>query len=261
MRLQKLGLALVISAIAAMGPARSVRAQHLGDILLSVINGSIDTGRIALDGTLTTGLRVFEVPFSTLTPGFTDTPGFDDTPGTFPVPSTIGFRLRAALRKWNGADFSQIPPETILVNFGPLGPVSTPPTDTVVTGFSLSVGSNGEWHRHLEYTLSQPQSDGIYLTPMSLFSSSPNIGESRPFWLVFGMNASQPDLDTAAAWVHLHLACGADFNNSGAVTVQDIFDFLSAYFASSPSADVNGSGTVTVQDIFDYLAAYFAGCS
>jgi hypothetical protein len=54
--------------------------------------------------------------------------------------------------------------------------------------------------------------------------------------------------------------CIADFNNSGTVTVQDIFDFLSAYFSNLPSADVNNSGSVTVQDIFDFLAAYFAGC-
>ena len=54
--------------------------------------------------------------------------------------------------------------------------------------------------------------------------------------------------------------CRADFNRSGAVSVQDIFDFLAAYFAGNPRADFNGSGAVTVQDIFDFLAAYFAGC-
>lgn len=53
--------------------------------------------------------------------------------------------------------------------------------------------------------------------------------------------------------------CKADFNKSGTVTVQDIFDFLAAYFAANPLADINGGGT-SVQDIFDYLAAYFAGC-
>jgi hypothetical protein len=55
-------------------------------------------------------------------------------------------------------------------------------------------------------------------------------------------------------------ACAADFNASGAVTVQDIFDFLAAYFGMDPRADVNGSGGLSVQDIFDYLAAYFGGC-
>jgi len=65
--------------------------------------------------------------------------------------------------------------------------------------------------------------------------------------------------------------CRADFNQSGAVSVQDIFDFLAAWFAgctaptpSGPcrfgSADFNGVGGVTVQDIFDFLAHWFSGC-
>jgi hypothetical protein len=54
--------------------------------------------------------------------------------------------------------------------------------------------------------------------------------------------------------------CRADFNGNGHVTVQDIFDFLAAWFANSPRADFNHSGTVSVQDIFDFLAAWFAGC-
>ena len=55
--------------------------------------------------------------------------------------------------------------------------------------------------------------------------------------------------------------CRADFNGSGSVTVQDIFDFLSAWFAHAPTADFNQSGSVTVQDIFDFLTAWFAHCS
>jgi uncharacterized membrane protein len=73
----------------------------------------------------------------------------------------------------------------------------------------------------------------------------------------YGVN---PAGNTEAWRAEIPLPCRADFNASGAVSVQDIFDFLSAYFASSPAADVNGVGGVTVQDIFDYLASYFAGC-
>jgi hypothetical protein len=54
--------------------------------------------------------------------------------------------------------------------------------------------------------------------------------------------------------------CIGDINGSGGVSVQDIFDFLGAYFSGDPLADVNASGTVTVQDIFDFLGGYFAGC-
>ncbi len=55
--------------------------------------------------------------------------------------------------------------------------------------------------------------------------------------------------------------CRADYNQSGAVSVQDIFDFLSGYFTLNPAADVNESGGVSVQDIFDFLSAYFTGCT
>jgi len=54
--------------------------------------------------------------------------------------------------------------------------------------------------------------------------------------------------------------CRADFNHVGGVTVQDIFDFLAAYFSANTCSDANQSGAVTVQDIFDFLAAYFQGC-
>lgn len=55
-------------------------------------------------------------------------------------------------------------------------------------------------------------------------------------------------------------ACVGDANLSGTISVQDIFDFLAAYFQGSPTADVNGVGGVTIQDIFDFLAAYFSPC-
>ena len=64
----------------------------------------------------------------------------------------------------------------------------------------------------------------------------------------------------------LGLGCPADFNNSCALEAQDIFDFLSAWFAGCPPfpqtcpADFNGRGGLTVQDIFDFIAAWFAGC-
>jgi hypothetical protein len=54
--------------------------------------------------------------------------------------------------------------------------------------------------------------------------------------------------------------CPANFNTVGGVTVQDVFDFLIAYFSGAPSANINGVDGVTVQDIFDFLIAYFTGC-
>jgi hypothetical protein len=54
--------------------------------------------------------------------------------------------------------------------------------------------------------------------------------------------------------------CPADFNCSGILEVQDIFDFLNAWLAADPRADFNSAGGLNNQDIFDYLNAWFAGC-
>lgn len=69
--------------------------------------------------------------------------------------------------------------------------------------------------------------------------------------------------DTGAAYVfdlRCGIPCPADFNADGAVTTQDFFDFLSAFFALSSLADMNGDGAINSQDFFDFLTAFFAGC-
>jgi len=58
-------------------------------------------------------------------------------------------------------------------------------------------------------------------------------------------------------------ACPCDFNRADGLTLQDVFDYLRAYFQGSPLADFNLSGGISVQDILDFLACYFsrpAGC-
>lgn len=54
--------------------------------------------------------------------------------------------------------------------------------------------------------------------------------------------------------------CSADFNCSGSVGVQDLFDYLAAYFADDMRADFNESGAITVQDFFDFLTIFFTAC-
>jgi subtilisin-like proprotein convertase family protein len=53
-------------------------------------------------------------------------------------------------------------------------------------------------------------------------------------------------------------ACPGDWNATGHLEVQDIFDFLNDWFAGN--ADFNNDGAIQVQDIFDFLNAWFAGC-
>ncbi len=55
--------------------------------------------------------------------------------------------------------------------------------------------------------------------------------------------------------------CRADYNHIAGTTVQDIFDFLNDWFASSSLADfdTNGAAAPTVGSIFSFLNAWFAG--
>jgi hypothetical protein len=82
---------------------------------------------------------------------------------------------------------------------------------------------------------------------------------SHPSGVLLRCGVSDGCGETVSNTVTLRV-CSADFNCSGGLSVQDIFDFLAAYFSGDPRADFNGSGVISVQDIFDFLAAYFAGC-
>jgi len=54
--------------------------------------------------------------------------------------------------------------------------------------------------------------------------------------------------------------CPANFNGLSGVNIQDIFDYLGAWFARDPRADFNSDGSVGVSDIFAFLNAWFLGC-
>lgn len=77
-----------------------------------------------------------------------------------------------------------------------------------------------------------------------------------------GPNAAFAGVDQACnAAANYSAPCRfADFNRGGDVSVQDIFDFLSAWFAADFSADMTGGGTGTpgVQSIFTFLGVWFA---
>jgi hypothetical protein len=55
--------------------------------------------------------------------------------------------------------------------------------------------------------------------------------------------------------------CAADFSGHHGATVQDVFDFLTAYLTADPRADINRDGAVTLQDVFDFVGAWYAGCA
>ncbi len=56
--------------------------------------------------------------------------------------------------------------------------------------------------------------------------------------------------------------CKADFDHNGSVTIDDIFNYLNAWFSGSPRASIitNGVGAPAITDIFAFLNAWFAQC-
>lgn len=90
------------------------------------------------------------------------------------------------------------------------------------------------------------------------FDSPHPPGPTRVALGLFRPAAGQPDVIEAI--VTGPSLCPGDFDLRGTVTVQDIFEYLFAYFTADPRADLDGSGTVTLQDLFAYLVAYFSPC-
>jgi hypothetical protein len=66
--------------------------------------------------------------------------------------------------------------------------------------------------------------------------------------------------DSGGFWNGGQTTCRADFNQDGAVNVQDFLAFLSAYSGGDPRCDFNNNGQVNVQDFLAFLSAYSAGC-
>jgi hypothetical protein len=281
-------VAFASAATALMSPAL---AQHEGDIALAIDGARIATGVFAAGPAVQLGLRVFASTFGTSVANFTNDPGFDCLPGTFEPGSQIRFTIMGQLRRWTGAGL-ELSPLQIRVGLGPVTPVFSPTTDTPVQGFSLAVASNGQWHRHLQYTLQAPATDGVYSLEMQLSSNQSGLESSNSFWLVFNQNRSIAEHDAAVQWIITNLAGGGvspacnraditDIGDTGAgpdgqLTVDDIIAFVNTFGDGTgcPGAgpcnraditDIGDTGAgadgeLTVDDIIAFVNAFGDGC-
>jgi len=59
---------------------------------------------------------------------------------------------------------------------------------------------------------------------------------------------------------NLSPCCRADFNQNGTILLQDLFDYLTAFFAQSPSAQFDQFPGVALEDLFAFLNAWFTPC-
>lgn len=109
-----------------------------------------------------------------------------------------------------------------------------------------------------------PLSDGEQL------SGSTIEGATTPILAIEGVRSGDAGVYTcrvtdacsleAVATVELVVSgCPGDFNDSGTVSIDDLFLFLNAWFNADPQADMNQNG-VTIDDLFLFLNAWFTGC-
>lgn len=84
---------------------------------------------------------------------------------------------------------------------------------------------------------------------------------------VLGSRVGKTAWSRAQKYFRGQISCPADFNASGTLGVDDIFDFVNAWLANASldptanPADFDENGTVQVADIFAFLNAWFGGCS
>ena len=129
----------------------------------------------------------------------------------------------------------------------------------VQLSFSLGVTSSAsspltyQWRRNgLDIDDVPGSVAGVHTPELTVLAASANTG-------VYDVVAATPEGCVTSATTTLS-ACPADFDCSGTLNVQDIMEFLSAWFADDPRADFDGFGGLTITDVRSFIYAWFRGC-
>jgi len=79
---------------------------------------------------------------------------------------------------------------------------------------------------------------------------------------VYEVVVSNPLGEATSASAVLTLECLTDFDGDGAVTPDDLSDYLGGYMGATgdPRLDFNGDGSIDPDDLADYISTYFLGC-
>ncbi len=256
--------ALALASVVLASPALS-RQVHTGDVILAVQSGRIVTGGgIVSQGTFVEQRLIGVTLGAQGVPSFSSNPGYDCEPGTFPGGSAIGFNIRDRLWRWGGSAFAPTEGEVMQISSGPSSRVSGA---GFVAGFTLSVSSGGQWHKHLGMLLQQGSassvSDGVYLLEMELFHNA-GVATSRPYYLLFNQNASQGAMSAGEAFVRARVLPPlqpGDTNGDGRVDFVDLNSVLSSFGVAGQwlGGDVNRDGVVNFLDLNIVLGAFGAG--
>jgi len=169
--------------------ASTAAAQHAGDVLLTVptANGPIVTAGGEWEGlyagrVFDEGIMPANAPYTTISPGF------DSATGTFPAAATIRYDFVKQLLYWNGSAMAT-PAATMTLDYLGNRPATVTGTDfagapgAVIT----SVPSNGSFHEHVNYTLTDNAAAGLYGVVLTLGPGAGSTGftTSEPFLVTF----------------------------------------------------------------------------
>ncbi len=180
-----LASALVGLALAA-APAFG---QHAGEVLLRV---PVADGPIVTSGGEWTGEyagRVFDEGLMPLAePYTTESPGFDSLAGTFPAGATIRLDFTKPLLYWDGIALAP-PPAAMTLDYKGDREATITGSDTAgAPGFVItSVPSNGAFHEHIDYSLPDGATTGLYGIVVTLGPGAGSTGfaASEPFLITF----------------------------------------------------------------------------
>lgn len=255
----------------------AVRAQvHATDVILSIQNGRILIGRVDNGITVTPKYVFLGTLGDTGIGQATFNPGYDSQNGTFSINQPVGITIRRALRRWNGADFSLIPPaptamDLIKNNTVIETPASDPPACAVGADLLLGLSNSvGRLHQHPAYELIGPGDAGIYMLELQVWMTDDATGVSDPIYVLFDQNDAA-DVDAAFAWAEANLrpagpACYANCDGSTqppALNVNDFVCFQMKYAQGDCYANCDESSIAPILNINDFvcfLSKFAAGC-
>lgn len=195
----------IVSALGAFLVGAASSAAHAAvesDAGVIISAGQLVTVAVSEAGDPLGPARVFASDFGTLAGFvFTDEPGNQVAPGTLTGATRYTISIRAALRRWNGSDFSQIAHERFNAqDDGGTFSVFSPPTDpgalAPLPAYDLPVRPDGGLHAHTSNylfaaDLVSPGSTGIYLLELQQSTDLPGVAPSLPYYIVYNFGESE----------------------------------------------------------------------
>ncbi|HBS29471.1 MAG TPA: hypothetical protein DEB06_08495 [Phycisphaerales bacterium] len=197
-------------ALGALASAGFAHGEDV-DIGVRVVAGALETFGVS-DVLGSTGDEPVERVFAGELGSIEFGPNGIDDPGFFADTLTdgtaVGFNIRAALGRWNGAGFDLSISETMTIArfFGSPGQIDAASGVGFVPGFTLATASGGGFDEHPVYILNGPggtPADGVYLLELEV--TSPALQTSLPLWIVFNLNTDEAIHDEAIEWVEANL--------------------------------------------------------